>query len=303
MDYCILGDIGFDLLVWKPHRLKSGVDWAQHPLIKGKPRIEAVADKLDECSIELAFHAYFCDPAGEMARLRDAMLAKLPMDLAFGNGDYKGRFVITECEETLVQTTGEGSVIATEARVQLLEYVGADPVVRPIAVRRSSRSLAAILEARQKINMAKAKPGDESPLRQLTNQAVSFAEQTRRTLNLANTGMQIMKQMRRDPLGALGRVPGMMKRLSQAFPVTAGLTQSIGQMGPAVSDIVKLKDAATQIKGATRSAHDAFLGATAANVAQRIDLSASALNSALSASSSIARPLAKLAAINVLRRP
>ncbi|MDL8652756.1 phage tail protein, partial [Escherichia coli] len=65
-------------------------------------------------------------PDVELARLRTAMKAHQALALVFGNGDYRGWFVITDVTATSEQTDSTGNVLAVSATVSLREYTG-DP--------------------------------------------------------------------------------------------------------------------------------------------------------------------------------
>lgn len=125
--FAVLGDIEFELLVyWDGFDVTSGVDYAEHSRIEGKPGLQFIGEKLDELSISLVFNDLYCQPDVELARLQDAMVAHQAMALVFGNGDYRGWFVITDLRTTSQQTDGYGNVQALSAEISLREYIG-DP--------------------------------------------------------------------------------------------------------------------------------------------------------------------------------
>ncbi|ENO0459419.1 phage tail protein [Salmonella enterica] len=125
--FAVLGDIEFELLVyWDGFDATFGMDYAEHARIEGKPGLQFIGEKLDEVSISLVFHDHYCQPDVELARLRDAMVAHQALALVFGNGDYRGWFVITDIRATSQQTDGLGNVQAVSADLSLREYIG-DP--------------------------------------------------------------------------------------------------------------------------------------------------------------------------------
>ncbi|MCU7097924.1 phage tail protein [Salmonella enterica] len=125
--FAVLGDIEFELLVyWDGFDATFGMDYAEHARIEGKPGLQFIGEKLDEVSISLVFHDHYCQPDVELARLRDAMVAHQALALVFGNGDYRGWFVITAISATSEQTDAWGNVQALSATLTLREYIG-DP--------------------------------------------------------------------------------------------------------------------------------------------------------------------------------
>ncbi len=127
--FAVLGDIEFELITyWDGFEATFGVDYAEHARIGGKPGLQFVGDRLDEIQITLVFHQHYCVPDVELARLRTAMKAHQALALVFGNGDYRGWFVITDVTATSEQTDSTGNVLAVSATVSL----GNTPVTRKI---------------------------------------------------------------------------------------------------------------------------------------------------------------------------
>lgn len=127
--FAVLGDIEFELITyWDGFEATFGVDYAEHARIGGKPGLQFVGDRLDEIQITLVFHQHYCVPDVELARLRTAMKAHQALALVFGNGDYRGWFVITDVTATSEQTDSTGNVLAVSATVSLREYTG-DPKI------------------------------------------------------------------------------------------------------------------------------------------------------------------------------
>lgn len=125
--YAVLGDIEFELLVyWDDFDATFGMDYAEHARIEGKPGLQFIGEKLNEISISLVFHNHYCQPDAELARLHDAMVTHQALALVFGNGDYRGWFVITDIRAKSQQTDGLGNVQSSSAELTLREYIG-DP--------------------------------------------------------------------------------------------------------------------------------------------------------------------------------
>lgn len=123
--FALLGDVQFDLITYfDGFESEFGADFAEHPLIEGKPRLQFIGDKLDEVRIQLAFHQYYCDPEAELVKLTKALGAHQAMALVLGNGDYKGWFVLTSVQATSKHTDKSGTLVALEAGITLREFVG-----------------------------------------------------------------------------------------------------------------------------------------------------------------------------------
>ena len=122
--YAVLGDVEFELITYfDGMEAQFGMDYAEHALIGGKPRLQLVGEKLDEFRMELVFHASYCDPELELVKLRQAMQAGEARQFVLGNGAYKGWFVITDLTATSRQTDKVGALVSLDATVTLREYV------------------------------------------------------------------------------------------------------------------------------------------------------------------------------------
>jgi phage protein U len=122
--FALLGDIAFNLITYLPgfdHTV--GASFAEHALIERKPRLQWVGDELDEITIDLSFHAGFCQPEAEMARLRNAVRAHEALTFMFANGHIVGDYVLLQLKQTASQTMTDGTLIAVTGQLTMKEYV------------------------------------------------------------------------------------------------------------------------------------------------------------------------------------
>nr|VFK17439.1 MAG: Phage P2 GpU [Candidatus Kentron sp. LPFa] len=124
MRFSILGDIQFELVhYFDGLDGRFGSDYAEHARIEGKPRLQWVGDRLDEWNIELAFHHAYCDPEREIVRLRRAQARHESLSFVLATGEYKGDFVITDCNVTSRATDSIGKLLDAKATLTLKEHV------------------------------------------------------------------------------------------------------------------------------------------------------------------------------------
>jgi phage protein U len=126
--FAVLGEILFDVLTSpEGFRAQSEYHYAEHQVVEAPPRLQWMADGLQKISLDLGFHVAFTSPILQMTLLRVAAEDHQARALVFGNGTFRGYFVIEAIEETLQQTADDGSYVAISARVELREWVpGAD---------------------------------------------------------------------------------------------------------------------------------------------------------------------------------
>lgn len=125
-----LGDIRFELITYFDGLDGSQVyNFAEHQVIEGKPLLQYIGDALETVSINFKFHVIYCDPATEFKRIKDMAAKHQALPFIFGNGIYKGRYVITEITDTVEVTAVDGTVIEVSAKCSLKEWVDDNPLV------------------------------------------------------------------------------------------------------------------------------------------------------------------------------
>jgi phage protein U len=120
--YAQLGDITFDgILTPESQEHNRSVNYAEHPLIDGKPRLQRVGDGLDEIKITMHLHRLFCTPEEEVLKLTNHMVAGTPLRYVTGAGSFVGQFVIINTKQVHAQQGPTGRVVETSLEVTLKE--------------------------------------------------------------------------------------------------------------------------------------------------------------------------------------
>lgn len=299
--FALLGDVQFDLITYfDGFESQFGVDYAEHALIEGKPRLQRIGDKLDEIRIQLSFHIQFCDPEHELAKLRDALSAHQAMALVLGNGDYKGWFVLTDVTATSKQTDKAGSLLALEASITLREFVGdKKSPLQPSAVQpKLPPAAATALPANLTTRVASVGAGLANAANSVRNsirQVVTYANQAQSAMRMALDAARLAQGLRDNPLAALSQAPGLLTNMKQVAgpleklsPTVANLTSQL----PEAADILRASDNAL---GAIRNAQGALSVIDAGNVTGRIDYLVGQLLVASGALGAAAPSISKLA--------
>ncbi|ACF12736.1 hypothetical protein Ctha_0265 [Chloroherpeton thalassium ATCC 35110] len=132
------GDIIFELLPSVGgYSEKEAFRYAEHEVVSGKPRSQAVGESLLEISLQLRFDAAFCEPEEEIEKLRGLKKQGSPQDFVLGSGIYKGRFVITDLSTTITRMH-DSTLRSADLAVSLKEF-GVSGVT---VVKKSKRSVA-----------------------------------------------------------------------------------------------------------------------------------------------------------------
>lgn len=301
--FALLGDVQFDLITYfDGFESQFGADYAEHPLIEGKPRLQFVGDKLDEIRIQLAFHLHYCDPEAELAKLKNALAAHQAMALVLGNGDYKGWFVLTDVQATSKHTDKAGTLIALEASITLREFVGdkKNPLQPPAVQPKLPPAAAKALPASQTAGVATLASGTAA-VRDNIRQAVTYANQAQSALRVAVDAARLAQKLRDNPLAALGRVPSLLTGMKQVAGPLENLSPTLASLTSQLPEASGILRASNNALGAVRNAQGALSAVSAGTVTGRIDYLAGQLSTATSALESAAPSISKLAGKVVTR--
>ncbi|MDA8449842.1 phage tail protein [Acidovorax sp. GBBC 3332] len=122
--WAVLGTVQFELPAYvEGMEMQAAAEYAEHPLIGGKPRLQRTGDKLDEYRFQLYFHAAYCNPELELRKLLDLVRSREARQLVLGNGLNKGWMVAVEAQAMSRQTDAQGNLITLEASLWLREHV------------------------------------------------------------------------------------------------------------------------------------------------------------------------------------
>jgi phage protein U len=122
--FAVLGDIQFEV-VGSPEGYESAgaYDFPELRVIESKPRLQWVGDELERLSFDLMWHASFTNPAAQLALLRATAAQHLALPLVFGNGGFRGFFVIESIKVKSQQLSAGGAPIAIRVALALKEWI------------------------------------------------------------------------------------------------------------------------------------------------------------------------------------
>jgi phage protein U len=122
--FAVLGDIQFEV-VGSPESYESadGYDFPEQRVIESKPRLQWVGDELERLNFELMWHASFTNPTAQLALLRATAATHLALPLVFGDGGFRGFFVIESIKVKSQQLSAGGAPIAIRVALALKEWI------------------------------------------------------------------------------------------------------------------------------------------------------------------------------------
>ena len=301
--FAILGEVEFDLITYFDGlETRFGAEYAEHALIARKPRLQFVGDKLDEVRIDLVFHSSYCDPEGELVRLRNALAGHEALSLVLGNGDYKGRFVITNLTATGRHTDATGTLLAVEAGVDLREFAG-DPAQPPAPAVRPAGSTP---QVPAQGSLVAALPADV-PLTPASGLAQAVTA-TKGALSTASNALSAVATLRSlasgDILGAAARLPGLTRSLGAALPglgVAAEQMEDFKSLSSVSADTNRVAQRDTRVRNEVGSIAGSLSTATPADILSRLTATDGAVSRANAEMQQTTLPLARLTAQAVTR--
>ena len=168
--YAQLGDIKFELITYFDGLDASKkIDYAEHATIEGKPKLQYIGENLEEINLKLSFHTDFCNPQEELKKLKDAASKYEPLAFIFGNGAYKGKYVIEEITDTVIHTFQDATYINIEAQVKLKEWIEDKAITSKIA-KKSAKKSTAMQKKKPKFESVEEKNKDNIPFKKIVRQ-------------------------------------------------------------------------------------------------------------------------------------
>jgi phage protein U len=132
--FALFGEIVFAVLD-SPDAFESSRTWnyAEHQVVEGRPTLQWLAAGLETIELDFHFHVSFTDPSLQAAALIAAAEDHNARALVFGNGVYRGYFVVTSIRATAQQMSANGNLIALTVRVTLKERVLGPEILGSVA--------------------------------------------------------------------------------------------------------------------------------------------------------------------------
>ena len=169
--FAILGEVPFQI-VGSPEAFSDSrsYTYAEQRVVQARPRLQWLADDLMTIRMEMLLHRSFTEPAAGLLALRQAAETHSALPLIFGNGDFRGYFVITTIDTISRQLSGNGDIFAITVRLALRESpvqlsATADPIPSfvPIALAAAGSSGSTIALVSAGVSAIAAQPAPSGP--------------------------------------------------------------------------------------------------------------------------------------------
>ncbi|WP_032092056.1 phage tail protein [Necropsobacter rosorum] len=234
--YFMLGNIAFEPVNLTDFSENHAADFAEHAVLKGKPRLQAMGEKLTELSFAIRLHHKIGGVESRYQALLAAKAKQEALALIWGAGKYKGNYVITDIYSATLFTDKLGNSLAREMTINLREYVG-DIDDNPLgaALNLGSNSLLGSILPDGAVKVL-------SDMKETVQKGAELFNQGRQIVNEVRNTIAIVRQLTDDPTAALAYLPDVLGNLDGALDKFGELTDmselfgSICKVLPAVGE-------------------------------------------------------------------
>ncbi|WP_118795049.1 phage tail protein [Haemophilus influenzae] len=233
--YFMLGNIAFEPVNLTDFSETYSADFAEHAVLKGKPKLQAMGEKLTDLSFAIRLHHKI---GGVESRYQSLLSAKAKQDalaLMWGS-KYKGNFVITDISSTTLFTDGKGNALAREMNISLKEFVGNGQAgLLGAALNVGGKSLLGSI-------LPKGLTNTLSTVKSTVSRGVELYNQGKRAVDEVRNTVAVVRQLAHDPASALAYLPSALANLDNAlggFGELVGMQsafEGVRQYLPAISE-------------------------------------------------------------------
>lgn len=237
--YFMLGSVAFEPVDLTDFNETHAADFAEHAVLKGKPRLQAMGEKLTELNFAIRLHHTLGGVERRYQELLGAKSKQAALPLIIGRGKYKGNFVITDISSVTLFTDKFGNALCREMNINLLEFVGDiedNPLGAALNIGGNSL-LGSILPA----GAVKAL----SQVKETVQKGAELFNQGRQIIDSVRDTVAVVRQLSDDPAAALAYLPGILKNLDGAIGNLGELTgmrdllEGVHKVLPAASDLAR----------------------------------------------------------------
>lgn len=233
--YFMLGNIAFEPVNLTDFNETHSAGFAEHAVLKGKPKLQAMGEKLTDLSFAIRLHHKIGGVESRYQSLLSAKAKQEALALMWGS-KYKGNFVITDISSTTLFTDGKGNALAREMNISLKEFVGNGQAgLLGAALNVGGKSLLGSI-------LPKGLTNTLSTVKSAVSRGVELYQQGKRAVDEVRNTVAVVRQLVHDPATALAYLPSTLANLDNAlggFGELVGMQsafEGVRQYLPAISE-------------------------------------------------------------------
>ena len=209
--YFMLGNIAFEPVNLTDFSETHSADFAEHAVLKGKPRLQAMGEKLTEFSFSIRLHHKIGGVESRYQALLAAKAKQEALALIWGAGKYKGNYVITDISSATLFTDAKGNALAREMNISLREFVGnGQNSLLGAALNVGGKSLLGSILPQGLVNTL-------STAKRAVSRAVEIYQQGKRAVDEVRNTVAVIRQLAGEPASALAYLPSTLANLDSAL--------------------------------------------------------------------------------------
>ena len=300
MNFALLGNIAFDLLnAPTAFDERRSASYAEHAVLSGKPRLQAMGLDLTEIKLQLRLHHLLAPVDERYQALITAKEKQEALALVLGWSQFKGNFVITDINSQTLFSDEQGNTLAREVSLTLREFVGnPQQGVLGAALSLGGNSPLASLLPKGLTNFV-------SQTAAMVQKGVKVYRQARQAISAVRETVATMKAIANNPLDAIVLLPAVLNQLGGTIDGLsemvglgnsfATLTQGLKGAEPFLTHLVDLSEHLNSLQ------REFKLGLNEHQLGNWFDLGVKALDAADEVAQSMSTPAAQLTAWIAIR--
>lgn len=294
----MLGNIAFEPVDLTDFSENHSAEFAEHAVLKGKPRLQAMGEKLNELTFAIRLHHKLGGVESRYQALLTAKAEQQALALIWGRSKYKGDYVITQLTSNTLFTDKHGNALCREMTISLKEFVGnGDDSLFGDALNFGSNSLLGSIFPSGVVSTL-------STVKQAVNRSVELYNQGKRLVNEVQDTMTVIRQFANDPATALGYLPLALRNLDGAlgnFGEITGLNDTLSGLSDLLPSAVKFSHKMNDIYTDLQIMKDSFTNASGNDWSNWFTPADNALSAVNDRFDNLAKSVAEMTAWIVLR--
>lgn len=242
--YFMLGTIQLEAIDVTEFSETHSAEFAEHAVLKGKPRLQAMGEKLNELSFAIRLHHKIGGVESRYQALLKAKAKQEALALIWGAAKHKGNFVITDISSSTQFTDAKGNVLCREMNISLKEFVGnqTEGLLGAALNQAGSSLLGSILPT----GVGKTL----SDVKETVKKGVELYQTGKRAYAEVKEVITLVKTMIDDPQLALAYLPSALSNLSEAvlpFGEITGMQEIFTTASGVLSELSDFSREATNV--------------------------------------------------------
>lgn len=297
--YLMLGDIVLEPIDITDFSETQSATFAEHAVLKGKPRLQAMGEGLTELRFACRLHYKVGHVEQRYQALLSAKRKQNALALLWGRGKFKGNFVITDISSTTLFTDKYGNVLSRELDINLKEFAGEIKNKKAGAALNAGKGalLGSFLpkEVKSALNSAK----------EMVKKGVAIFNEGKRVFNEVQNTISIVKQFADDPVSALASLPSAISGVDKAlggFGQLVGMSEALNSVSSVLPVVGQFTQEVSSMYSEFNSIQQEFTHAIeGADFVDWFSSVESSINTISDSFDRLAEPVAKMTAWVVLR--